>query len=109
MDLKRDIYQDLLAWKSRENHKVLELEGARQVGKTYILDKFAKREYEKHIYINMLASSGSDFLRCLETAAKWEPGQKREENPVYKAFQLYDCDFEDDDNLLPGILKLTLL
>ena len=66
MDLKRDIYQDLLAWKSRENHKVLELEGARQVGKTYILDKFAKREYEKHIYINMLASSGSDFLRCLE-------------------------------------------
>lgn len=48
----------------------------------------------------MLASSGSDFLRCLETAAKWEPGQKREENPVYKAFQLYDCDFEDDDNLL---------
>ncbi|MCI9619151.1 MAG: ATP-binding protein [Dorea sp.] len=100
MELERDIYQNLLAWKGKKNRKVLELEGARQVGKTYILDKFAKREYEKHIYINMLASSGSDFLRCLETAAKWEPGQKREENPVYKAFQLYDCDFEDDDNLL---------
>lgn len=100
MELKRDIYQNLLAWKHKKNHKVLELEGARQVGKTYILDKFAKKEYENHIYINMLASSGSDFLRCLEAAAKWEPGQKREENPVHKAFQLYDSEFKDDDGLL---------
>ncbi len=42
MDLKRDIYQELLAWKRRSNHKILELEGARQVGKTYILEKFAR-------------------------------------------------------------------
>ena len=47
MELKRDIYRKLLAWKSKSNHKVLELEGARQVGKTYILDKFAKKEYKK--------------------------------------------------------------
>lgn len=100
MDLKRDIYRELLAWKRKENHKVLELEGARQVGKTYILDKFAASEYENHIYINMLGSSGRDFLCCLETASKWEPGQKREKNPVYKAFQLYDPDFTDSEDLL---------
>lgn len=86
MDLKRDIYQKLLAWKRKKNRKVLELEGARQVEKTYILDKFAKKEYKNHIYINMLASSSSDFLHCLDIATRWEPGQKREENPVYKAF-----------------------
>lgn len=100
MDLKRDIYQDLLAWKNRNNHKVLELEGARQVGKTYILDKFARQEYERHIYMNMIGSSGRDFLRCLEKAAAWEPGQKREENPVHKAFQLFDPDFTDSEDLL---------
>lgn len=36
MELKRDIYDKLLEWKERDTHKVLELEGARQVGKIYI-------------------------------------------------------------------------
>lgn len=100
MELKRDIYRKLLAWKSKSNHKVLELEGARQVGKTYILDKFAKKEYRSHLYINMIGSSGKDFLQCLETAASWEPGKKREKNPVYRAFQLYDPDFSDCEDLV---------
>ena len=100
MELKRDVYKELLAWKSKSNHKVLELEGARQVGKTYILEKFAKKEYQSHVYINMIGSSGKDFLQCLETAASWEPGKKRENNPVYKAFQLYDPDFSDCEDLL---------
>lgn len=100
MELKRDIYKELLAWKSKRNHKVLELEGARQVGKTYILEKFAKKEYQSHVYINMIGSSGKDFLQCIETAASWEPGKKRENNPVYKAFQLYDPDFSDCEDLL---------
>ena len=100
MELKRDIYRKLLAWKSKSNHKVLELEGARQVGKTYILDKFAKKEYKSHLYINMIGSSGKDFLQCLETAASWEPGKKREKNPVYRAFQLYDPDFSDCEDLV---------
>ena len=34
MELKRDIYLKLLDWKKKNSHKVLELEGARQVGKT---------------------------------------------------------------------------
>ena len=100
MELRRDIYRKLLAWKSKSNHKVLELEGARQVGKTYILDKFAKKEYKSHLYINMIGSSGKDFLQCLETAASWEPGKKREKNPVYRAFQLYDPDFSDCEDLV---------
>ena len=41
MDLKRDIYEKLVDWKRRDSGLVLELEGASQVGKTYILNKFA--------------------------------------------------------------------
>lgn len=44
VELKRDIYKRLLEWKRENTHKVLELEGARQVGKTFILDKFCKRK-----------------------------------------------------------------
>lgn len=100
MELKRDIYKKLLDWKNKNTHKVLELEGARQVGKTYILDKFARQEYKKYLYINMVGSTGADFLKCLDAASSWEPGQKREEHPIHKALQLYDPEFKDEEEFL---------
>lgn len=45
MELEQLIYKDLLAWKSENTGRVLELQGARQVGKTYILKKFAKENF----------------------------------------------------------------
>lgn len=99
MELKRDIYDKLLEWKKRKSHKVLELEGARQVGKTFILNQFS-REYESYIYINMIGITGQRFLRCLETASSWEPGQIPIEKPVHRAFELYDPNFADDEGLL---------
>lgn len=43
MYLKRDIYEKLLLWKNQNTGRVLELEGARQVGKTFILEKYPDR------------------------------------------------------------------
>ena len=51
MELKRTIYNKLLEWKKEDSEQVLQLEGARQVGKTYILQKFAKENYKNFIYI----------------------------------------------------------
>lgn len=99
MELNRDIYEKLLIWKNKPSRKVLELEGARQVGKTFILKKFSK-EYRNHIYINMIDTTGCDFLACVETASKWKPGQKREEKPLHKAFQLFEPEFCDQEDLL---------
>lgn len=50
--MKRRLYKDLLAWKNSSNRKPLILEGARQVGKTWLLDEFGKNEYEHYIKIN---------------------------------------------------------
>ena len=50
--MEREFYQKLLQWKGSNLRKPLVLRGARQVGKTYILTEFAKREYEDHVYIN---------------------------------------------------------
>ncbi|MCK4608490.1 MAG: ATP-binding protein [Gammaproteobacteria bacterium] len=50
--MKRDIYKNLLNWKSAAVRKPLVLNGARQVGKTYILKDFGNREYESVIYLN---------------------------------------------------------
>lgn len=99
MELERMIYKELLAWKSEKTGKVLELQGARQVGKTYILKKFAKENFEYFHYISMAEESGKDFLYCLEEAAKWIPGTLRPEHQVLKeAFRLYDPEFEDGED-----------
>lgn len=50
--MERYIMQDLIAWKNRADRKPLILLGARQVGKTYILKDFGRREYENVAYIN---------------------------------------------------------
>lgn len=50
--MKRLLYKDLLKWKNSGSRKPLILEGARQVGKTWLLKEFAKNEYENFLYIN---------------------------------------------------------
>ena len=95
MDLHRDIYEKLLDWKEKNTGKVLEVNGARQVGKTYILTKFARENYKKFFYINMIQTSGAEFSVCLKEATSWKPGEKRVEKPLHKAFELFDSTFED--------------
>lgn len=51
--MKREIYAKLLEWKSRKDHKPLVLDGARQVGKTYILKEFGNNEYKTLSYVNL--------------------------------------------------------
>lgn len=96
MELKRNIYQKLLKWKEENTGRVLELKGARQVGKTYILKKFGKENFQKMIYINMAEWSGDIFLKCLEAATDWKPGEPYLEHPLQEALKLYDQTFTDD-------------
>lgn len=50
--MKRDLYAQLLAWKTAKNRKPLVLRGARQVGKTHLLKTFGQQEYGACIYVN---------------------------------------------------------
>ncbi len=51
--MKRKILESLVEWKVSEERKPLILNGARQVGKTYILEEFGKEHFENVIYLNM--------------------------------------------------------
>ncbi len=55
--MKRDIYTQLLAWKNSHRKKPLILQGARQTGKTYILQKFGRNEFDDLFYFNFEESS----------------------------------------------------
>lgn len=52
--LKRKIETYLAQWKRSENKKPLVIKGIRQCGKTYIVQKFAKENYESVVYMNFI-------------------------------------------------------
>ncbi len=49
--MERLVFQQLKQWKERTDRKPLIVNGARQVGKTWALREFAKREYAKEAYV----------------------------------------------------------
>lgn len=51
--LERDVQADLERWKDKWSNYVLYLTGARQIGKTTELLKYAYKNYEQIIYINL--------------------------------------------------------
>jgi len=50
--VKRTINKNLSVWKNSKDRKPLILRGARQVGKTYILQGFGKKEFPRCHYVN---------------------------------------------------------
>ena len=50
--MKRKLLENLVEWKNRKTHKPLILEGARQVGTTWLMQKFGNTQYKKVAYIN---------------------------------------------------------
>lgn len=61
----RDIERSLLEWKNNPSSKPLLLRGARQTGKTYIVEKFGKNNFQDLITINFELEP--DFIRCFES------------------------------------------
>ena len=53
MDLRRKAYDKLLEWKTKsDGSSALLVEGARRVGKSYLVENFARNEYDSYILIN---------------------------------------------------------
>lgn len=52
--LRRKIESVLTEWKNSEFKKPLVIKGIRQCGKTYIVQKFAKENYENVVYMNFI-------------------------------------------------------
>jgi len=50
--LTRKLSTQLAEWKNMTNRKCLLVKGARQVGKTTTIEKFAKENYKHYVYMN---------------------------------------------------------
>ncbi len=52
--LERDAYEELLSWKRKNDGKALLVDGARQVGKTYLVEELGRREYPDYVKVDFL-------------------------------------------------------
>ena len=51
--MRRKIYDKLVKWKANSNGKTaLLIDGARRTGKSYIVEKFAKKNYKSYILLD---------------------------------------------------------
>jgi len=50
--MKRDLEKDLFIWKGRKDRLPLLLRGARQVGKSYIVEEFGKKAFKNVVIVN---------------------------------------------------------
>lgn len=55
--MKRDLTQKLIEWKNSQIRKPLIIQGARQVGKTWLMKNFGEQNFEKYIYLNFESST----------------------------------------------------
>ena len=77
--LKRKFYNVLVNWKKTKKNECLLVNGARQIGKTFIIEKFGKSEYSSYIYIN--------FIEFPEQKHIFEGSLEPKE--IYKKISLY--------------------
>lgn len=62
MIFKRKIYNKLLDWKENySSEKALLIEGARRIGKSTIVEEFAKNEFKSYLFIDF--NDASDVVK----------------------------------------------
>ena len=88
IELRRKFYDWLMQWKNTRHQECLLVKGARQIGKTFIIEKFGKEQYESFIEFN--------FILDPEACSIFDGSLKAED--LYRKISAYDA----SRRLLPG-------
>ena len=90
--MKRKIYDELLRWKEDKQNTCLTIQGQRQVGKTYIIERFAEDNYQYFIEI--------DFTRMPEMEKAFERAVDVDSVIKELSIRLNDAVFEPGKTLI---------
>ncbi len=91
VEIKRDVIKDLLKWKQLPDRKPLIIRGARQIGKTWVMRKFAEENFDYMAYFNF--DSSEELCREFENTKNPER--------LIDILQLYtDCPIEPGRTLM---------
>ena len=87
-EFRRKFYDRLVQWKATKHHECLLVKGARQIGKTFIVEKFGREQYESFIEFN--------FILDPDACSIFDGSLKAED--LYRKISAYDA----TRRLLPG-------
>ena len=62
MILERKAYSYLLKWKNSDPGKALLVDGARQIGKTFLIEQFAQKEFSNYIKVDFLRDEAAPYI-----------------------------------------------
>ena len=88
VELKRKFYDRLMQWKATRHQECLLVKGARQIGKTFIIEKFGREQYESFIEFN--------FVLDPDACSIFDGSLKADD--LYRKISAYDA----SRRLLPG-------
>ncbi len=90
--LKRKITDVLINWKNNKKNECLLIKGARQIGKTYIIENFGKNYYKSYIYINFFTHPNLKEIFSDELSAE----------EIYKKMSAFikNIEFIENDTLI---------
>ena len=70
---RRKIYDRMLEWKTNSNGKTaLLIEGARRVGKSTVVEEFARKEYESYILIDFSQASKEVYRKLSQPKKRYQ-------------------------------------
>ena len=87
-EFRRKFYDRLVQWKATKHHECLLVKGARQIGKTFIVEKFGREQYESLVEFN--------FVLDPDACSIFDGSLKAED--LYRKMSAYDA----TRRLLPG-------
>ena len=87
-EFRRKFYDWMMQWKATKHHECLLVKGARQIGKTFIVEKFGREQYESFIEFN--------FVLDPEACAIFDGSLKADD--LYRKISAYDA----TSRLVPG-------
>ncbi len=88
IELRRKFYDRLMQWKATRHQECLLVKGARQIGKTFIIEKFGREQYESFIEFNFILDPDACLI--------FDGSLKAED--LYRKISAYDA----SRRLLPG-------
>ena len=104
--MRRKYLNDLIEWMNDPRRKPLMVSGARQVGKSYLIEELFAKEYYKNKYLKIDLSDDVDFVEFAENNSNLEK--------VLEYIQLHYNFIPDENHLLifdeaqecPSIVKM---
>ncbi len=104
IEFERDIYKKMDEWLHGYNkNKVLFIEGARQIGKTHVINNFVDKNFKDSIRINLMTEDKEDLIRINNQIMDERVSGKLDRNKVnsnHELFKRFSNNFKDEEDFV---------